>query len=105
MLVMNFRADAGRRADNDGTAHGLARWSRKVYLSHRKEAIMSNVVNLRQVRKTKARADKASQAEANRARFGRTKTQRLADAAEEQRRVNLLEGAKRSKQDRADDED
>lgn len=64
---------------------------------------MSNVVNLRQARKAKARADKASQAEVNRARFGRTKAQRQMDAAEEERRAALLEGAKITKQDKAED--
>ena len=66
---------------------------------------MSNVVNLRQARKAKARADKARQAEVNRARFGRTKAQRDSDLAEEQRRGALLEGAKIIKQHQADGED
>lgn len=64
---------------------------------------MSNVVNLRQARKAKARADKASQAEVNRARFGRTKARRQMDATEEDRRAALLEGAKITKQDKAED--
>lgn len=61
------------------------------------ESIMTNIVNLRQVRKTKARADKAKLAEQNRARFGRTKAQRQADDMEEQRRKTLLEGARRDR--------
>lgn len=55
---------------------------------------MSNVVNLRQARKAKARADKIKMADENRARFGRTKAQRQMDVAEEQRRVALLDGAR-----------
>lgn len=58
---------------------------------------MTNIVNLRQVRKTKARTDKAKLADENRARFGRTKAQRQADDMEEQRRKTLLEGAKRDR--------
>lgn len=58
---------------------------------------MSNIVNLRQARKNKVRADKAREAEENRARFGRTKVQRAADAAEEQRRISTLDGAKRER--------
>lgn len=64
---------------------------------------MNNVVNLRQARKAKARADKASQAQVNRARFGRTKAQRQIEAAEEQRRAALLEGAKITGQDEGED--
>lgn len=56
---------------------------------------MTNIVNLRQARKAKARMDKAQAAQENRARFGRTKAQRLADAQEEQRRIALLDGARR----------
>ncbi|MES2176013.1 MAG: DUF4169 family protein [Pseudomonadota bacterium] len=56
---------------------------------------MTNIVNLRQARKAKARVDKAQAAQENRARFGRTKAQRLADAQEEQRRIALLDGARR----------
>ena len=56
---------------------------------------MTNIVNLRQARKAKARVEKAQTAQENRARFGRTKAQRVADAAEEQRRAALLDGARR----------
>ncbi|WP_088184504.1 DUF4169 family protein [Sphingobium sp. Z007] len=56
---------------------------------------MTNIVNLRQARKAKARVDKAQAAQENRVRFGRTKAQRLADAQEEQRRAALLDGARR----------
>ena len=56
---------------------------------------MTNIVNLRQARKAKARVEKAQTAQENRARFGRTKAQRVADAAEEQRRAAFLDGARR----------
>jgi 3'-phosphoadenosine 5'-phosphosulfate sulfotransferase (PAPS reductase)/FAD synthetase len=56
---------------------------------------MTNIVNLRQARKAKARVEKVQTAQENRARFGRTKAQRVADAAEEQRRAALLDGARR----------
>lgn len=55
---------------------------------------MTNIVNLRQARKAKARVDKAKTAEENRVRFGRTKAQRQADSADEQRRAALLDGVK-----------
>jgi hypothetical protein len=56
---------------------------------------MTNVVNLRQVRKAKARADKAREADGNRAKFGRTKAQRIAEADDQARQAVLLEGAYR----------
>lgn len=37
---------------------------------------MADIVNLRQARKAKARSDKDKIAEANRAKFGRTKSER-----------------------------
>lgn len=60
---------------------------------------MTNIVNLRQARKAKARMDKARVAQENRARFGRTKAQRLADTQEEQRRAALLDGARRESEE------
>jgi hypothetical protein len=66
---------------------------------------MSNVINLRQARKAKARADKAGQAEANRAKFGRTKAQRAADAAEERKRTALLDGARLEQNEQKTGED
>jgi hypothetical protein len=58
---------------------------------------MAGIVNLRQVRKQKARRDKEERAQENRIRFGRTKSERQklsADAALEQRRID---SAKRDK--------
>ncbi|MGN6123700.1 MAG: DUF4169 family protein [Sphingomonas oligoaromativorans] len=56
---------------------------------------MAEIVNLNRARKAKARVDAAKQAEANRARFGRTRADREAEAAEQARRKALLDGAKR----------
>jgi hypothetical protein len=64
---------------------------------------MGEVINLRQARKAKARKDGARVAEENRARFGRTKAQRAADAEEEKRRSALLDGARRGKDNGQDD--
>jgi hypothetical protein len=60
---------------------------------------MTNIVNLRQARKNKARTDKAKAADENRARFGRTKAQRQVEEAEEQRRIAQLDGARRDSGD------
>lgn len=54
---------------------------------------MGNIVNLRQARKAKARSEKDRQAQANRAKFGRTKAERQADAEQEARRHQVLDGA------------
>ncbi|QGP80237.1 DUF4169 family protein [Sphingobium sp. CAP-1] len=64
---------------------------------------MGNVVNLRQVRKARQRADKAREADANRAKFGRTRAQRAADAAAEEKKAAQLDGAYR--EDRPDGQD
>lgn len=56
---------------------------------------MTNVVNLRAARKAKERRARETAAEQNRARFGRTKAERQADAAEQKRKDDLLAGARR----------
>jgi len=56
---------------------------------------MAEIINLNRARKAKARADAGKQAEANRAKFGRTKAEKDAEAAEQARRDALLDGAKR----------
>lgn len=56
---------------------------------------MGEIVNLRIARKRKARTDAAVQADANRAKHGRSKAQKDADASEAARRDALLDGAKR----------
>lgn len=43
---------------------------------------MADIINLRNVRKQKARADKDAQAQQNRVLFGRTKAEKLQQAAE-----------------------
>ncbi|RJF93775.1 DUF4169 family protein [Sphingomonas cavernae] len=56
---------------------------------------MAEIVNLRQARKAKARADATQQAEANRAKFGRTAAQKAVDEAERDLHQRTLDGAKR----------
>jgi Domain of unknown function (DUF4169) len=54
----------------------------------------AEIVNLRQARKTKARADKEGKAAENRARFGQTKSERdrlAAEAALARRRLDQLQ--------------
>ncbi len=56
---------------------------------------MSQVVNLRQARKRKLRAEKERQATENRAKFGRTKTEKTRATAEADRERRLLDQTKR----------
>ena len=56
---------------------------------------MAEIVNLNKTRKAKAKAEAGQQAEANRAKFGRTKAEKDREAAEQARRDALLDGAKR----------
>ncbi|MBA4086986.1 MAG: DUF4169 domain-containing protein [Novosphingobium sp.] len=56
---------------------------------------MGDVVNLRIVRKAKARASREVEAQANRAKFGRTKGDKLREAQDAERAAKLLDGAKR----------
>jgi len=58
---------------------------------------MDNVINLRQARKAKMRDEKERLAQANRAKFGRSKAERLETEAGEARRVRALDGARREK--------
>lgn len=55
---------------------------------------MAEVINLRLARKAKDRADKARQADANRAKFGQAKADRKARKAEEDRAASELDGKK-----------
>jgi hypothetical protein len=57
--------------------------------------MMAEIVNLNKARKAKARAEAGKEAETNRAKFGRTRAEREAEAAEQARRDALLDGAKR----------
>ncbi len=56
---------------------------------------MAEVINLRRVRKARAREDAAATAAANRLAFGRTKTERAAAKAEQERQERALDGARR----------
>lgn len=58
---------------------------------------MSEIVNLRQARKRKARADKDAQAAENRVKFGRTKAQKAEDAARADKARSELDGHKRER--------
>jgi len=55
---------------------------------------MSEIVNLRQARKRKARADKEAKAAANRVEFGRTKAERRETEGERTRAERALDGKK-----------
>lgn len=52
---------------------------------------MSEVVNLNQFKKAKARSQKKAEADANAVKFGRTKAQRLAEAARDEKAKKHLD--------------
>ena len=56
---------------------------------------MADVININRARKVRDRAAKAQKAVENRARFGRTKAEKAADAAEKARTERQLDQAKR----------
>ncbi|AMK21991.1 MULTISPECIES: DUF4169 family protein [unclassified Sphingobium] len=60
---------------------------------------MGDIINLRQARKAKARADKDRLAQSNRAKFGRTKAERQAQSLEEERKNRQIEGARLDNKD------
>jgi hypothetical protein len=66
---------------------------------------MGEIINLRQARKAKARSDKAAAADANRVKFGRTKGQKQAEAAAEQKMRSVLDGALRQGRQKEEGED
>jgi hypothetical protein len=55
---------------------------------------MGDVVNLNKARKAKARGDARMTADANRAKFGRTRAEKERDHAEKARAERLLDGSK-----------
>jgi len=57
---------------------------------------MSEIVNLRQVRKAKARATAADKAAENRLRFGTSKAERKAEAASREIKRRRLDGHRRT---------
>jgi hypothetical protein len=59
------------------------------------EEPMAEIVNLRQARKHKARAEKAAKAGENRIAFGRTKAERALTNATKDLSLRRLEGHKR----------
>lgn len=64
---------------------------------------MGEVINLRTARKARKRADATAGADANRAKFGRTKAQREFDAIEAARREKLLDDTRLSEGRRDND--
>ena len=56
---------------------------------------MADIINLRNVRKQKARADKDAQAQQNRILFGRTKAEKLRQAAEKALADKHIDGHKK----------
>lgn len=62
---------------------------------------MGEVINLRAARKARDRAAKASAAETNRARFGRTRAEKQAELADTARREKLLDSARLDEPDPA----
>lgn len=57
---------------------------------------MAEIITLRRARKTKAKAAATHQAAANRIKFGRTRAQKAADVAEDERLIRRLDGHKRT---------
>lgn len=55
------------------------------------------VINLRQVRKAKARAEKSERAEENRRQFGRTKAEKLKQSADKSKAEQHLDAHKRDR--------
>ena len=56
---------------------------------------MAEIINLRRARKEKAKEAASDRAAANRVRFGRTKAERMDEAAENARIASVLDGARR----------
>lgn len=60
---------------------------------------MAEIINLRLARKARQRADAATAAAENRARFRRSKGERARDTAEADRLSRTVEGARRERDD------
>ena len=65
---------------------------------------MTQIINLRQARKRQKRAEKETQAAANRTKFGRGKADRKRDEAEETRASEAFEGHRLADGTRADED-
>jgi hypothetical protein len=61
------------------------------------------VINLNQARKARERQEKTRQADANRVRFGRNKSEKLREASEAEKLRRELEGKKKSPPEGGDD--
>lgn len=59
---------------------------------------MAEVINLRQIRKAKARSEKEAAAEENRVRFGQTKAEKACRRLEDEQKAALLDGHKRDRE-------
>ena len=70
--------------------HALVKVSHAVSLLHEGDG-MGDVVNLRRFKKRGEREQSAKQAEVNRARFGRTKSERVLDEKRATRANDLLD--------------
>lgn len=55
---------------------------------------MTEIVNLRRARKARAKADKAAEANANRIKFGRTKSEKALSARQMTMDAHKLDGAR-----------
>jgi hypothetical protein len=65
---------------------------------------MADIVNLNQIRKAKAREEQQRQAQENRLRFGRSKTEKETVHRLETKADRALEGHRRERPDRPDDD-
>ena len=65
---------------------------------------MSAIINLRRARKAKARSDAAAEADANRAKSGRTKAVRDLNAARKKLARARLDGHRLTRSETSDDE-
>ncbi|NIJ15530.1 DUF4169 family protein [Sphingobium vermicomposti] len=63
---------------------------------------MGDIINLRQARKGRARAEKEKIAQSNRAKFGRTKAERERQLQDAQRQSDGLENSRRECRDDGD---
>lgn len=64
---------------------------------------MSDIVNLRQFKKQKARAEKEKQADQNRVQFGRTKTEKAFARTEAAKAERFLDQNRLEKNDKPDE--
>lgn len=63
---------------------------------------MTTPINLNKVRKAKAKAEAEQRAKQNRAKFGRTKSEKKLEAAKAEKQAKLTEGHRRESPDPKD---